>query len=449
MKDLADKADPRARIPSINILAARVRAAFSGQAPPRPVAIQLARYVAESLRREPAADVDALIHSLILPLREPGPRPVINATGILLHTNLGRAPLAEMRLAAALGQVAGYTDLELDLASGKRGHRDRHFAALARLVWQVEDATLVNNAAAAVCLALTAIAGKGETLVSRGELIEIGGSFRLPDIMNMAGTKLIEVGTTNKTKLPDYARAITADTACLLKTHTSNYRIEGFCQEVPLVDLVALGRQHRIPVMMDLGSGLSRSLAFPATGEPFIEDYLETDPDLLIFSGDKLFGSVQAGIVLGKKSCIDRLRRHPMMRLLRCDKLTIAIICHQLRDTLMGEASPLSLLAGQTQVALRKRASAIARALEVNAEVVAGEAFVGGGSLPQERRPSICLAFDKPAAFAKRLRLGVPSVVGYLRDGRFFLNLASVLPEQDEALIAALNNPTIRGAGQR
>ncbi len=443
MKDLPPQPDPRSRIPSINKMVERMVGVLGDVKLPRPLAVSLARLLADFLRAHPGAQLtDALIRTRVAPLLQPGPTPVINGTGILLHTNLGRSPLSREVLDAALDRVAGYTDLELDLDSGKRGHRDRHFSALARLAWGVEDATLVNNAAAAVALTLAALAANGETVVSRGELIEIGGSFRIPDIMNLAGTRLHEVGTTNKTKPEDYRLAINQRTACLLKTHTSNYRIEGFTGEVPLDELVRLGRKHHIPVVMDLGSGLSSSLPFPEVPEPFIEDYLEANPDLLIFSGDKLFGGVQAGIVLGTRQAVTKLRKHPMMRLLRTDKLTISVVCHQLRDTLLGKGNPFSQLACTSVDELRARAQNIVTACPgLKMEVAEAEGYVGGGSLPQERRPSVTLVIDVPnvSAFARTLRLGDPPLIGYVRNKKLYINLASVFPSQDPFLIALLN----------
>lgn len=437
------KPDPRSQIPAINTLVSQIEALFPGENLPSALAVRLARCAATQLRAEPKLTNDAkFLQRLVSPLLDPGPKPVINATGILLHTNLGRSPIPDSVVHSAMQAVAGYTNLEIDLASGKRGHRDRHFSQLAQLVWGVEDATLVNNAAAGVALSLSALGGGGETIVSRGELVEIGGSYRLPDIMHHAGTKLVEVGTTNKTKLNDYERALNQATGCLLKSHTSNYRIEGFTASVDLADLVKLGRAHKVPVVMDLGSGLSRSLAFPEVPEPLIEDYLEADPDLLIFSGDKLFGAIQAGIILGKKESVQRLRKSPMMRMLRADKLSISILCHQLQQTAMGHGHPLSQLANTSVETLRPRAVEIAKKLapHISCEICKEPAFMGGGSLPQEQRDTLCLKLQpkQVASFARRLRLGNPAVVGYIRNETFYVNLASVFPEQDSMLVEAL-----------
>ena len=437
-----ERPDPRTTIPPVNELAEQIRAACPELTLPHALSVRLARLLAARLRRANRGQVEvADLDAVIGPLRSPGPDRVINATGILLHTNQGRSPLDRDTVLAALDDVAGYTNLEMNLTTGKRGHRDMHFATLARLVWDAEDATLVNNAAAGVALALTAMGSGGETVVSRGELIEIGGSFRIPDIMTLAGTKLVEVGTTNKTYAEDYSKAITPNTACFLKTHTSNYRIEGFTSAVTINELTKLGRQHQVPVIMDLGSGLSESLTFPKVSEPFIEDYLKAKPDLLIFSGDKLFGGVQAGIILGTKAAIQKLRKHPMMRMLRCDKLSIGIVCHQLARTVTLKRNPFADLAVTKLDDLKARAQKISDAVPaLGLAITEDKGFIGGGSLPQEARPSVSLscAPAKPDVLARRLRLGTPPVVGYIREEKLIFNLASIFPEEDAALIEAL-----------
>lgn len=434
--------DHRQTIPSINRLAAMVGEQV-GEIP-HEAAVILARGLAQQLRENPGQEVDSpWLASQLAPLLNPGPQPTINGTGILLHTNQGRAPLDRDLILQALDRVCGYTDLELNLDKGKRGHRDRHFARLARMVWGVEDATLVNNAAAAVCVAIAALGELRETVVSRGELIEIGGSFRLPDIMRMAGTKLVEVGTTNKTHIEDYVWGIGPNTGCLFKTHTSNFRIEGFTAEVTLAELVELGRVRKIPVVMDLGSGLSQSLPFPKLPEPSIEDYLKARPDLLIFSGDKLFGSIQAGIILGKRHAVRAVRQHPMMRLVRQDKLSISIICHQLRETFLGKPNPLSQLANTPLAELRARAQLLAAGFSNEVvSVVDDVSFLGGGSLPQEKQPSVSLQIKvkKVDGFARQLRLGNPPIIGYVRNDHFLINMASLFPQQDQLVGQALKS---------
>ncbi len=438
---MRSSSDPRSRIPNINQLAATICQSYQPGLP-HELAVMVARQIAHRLRTQPGLVLDQkLIRQVAGPLTHPGPRQVINATGILLHTNLGRSPLSREVLEKAFLEVEAYTDLEMDLQTGKRGHRDRHFRDLARLVWDVEDATLVNNAAAAVCLCLAALCSGGETIVSRGELIEIGGSFRLPDIMAQAGTKLVEVGTTNKTRLSDYQGAIGSQSKALMKTHCSNYRIEGFTAEVSLTELARLGREAGLPTIMDLGSGLSRSLPFPQVSEPFIEDYLAAGPDILIFSGDKLFGGVQAGIVLGRHDLVQKMRQHPLMRMLRLDKLGISLISHQLSHTMRGRGNPFSQLANSSLEMLSQRSLSFCNSFpELEIEVAESSVCVGGGSLPQEQRPSLHLLIktSDPDRLAGLMRMGEPAVIGYIRHQHYHLNLASVFPQQDQTLIRCL-----------
>lgn len=440
MNDEQRGRDPRAQIPSINVLCEQITAVLSQWSIPHGMQVRLARLVAAEARAGQQAVDDAMIRRTAQGILHPGPQPVINATGILLHTNLGRAPLRQATVQDALMAVAGYTDLEWDRDSGKRGHRDRHFAAMAQSVWGVEDAMLVNNAAAAVALSLSALAAGGRTVVSRGELIEIGGSFRLPDIMALSGTTLVEVGATNKTKLDDYRRALQEPTACLFKAYPSNYRIEGFTAQVDLRDLVQLGREHKTAVIMDAGSGLPADLPFPELGEPTIEDYLRAEPDVLIFSGDKLFGGVQAGLILGNRECLQRLRQHPMNRMVRCDKFTIALVCHQLRDTLLGRIHPFAALANTRPEVLRQRADRIVSACKGwPMTVVEDAAFVGGGSLPREQRPAFAVRVEVNSveALAATLRRHEPAIVGHIHRGGLQLNMAAVFDTQVNAVIDA------------
>lgn len=446
MQVRSDSVDPRVKIPPVRDLIRRLEVFPSLKDLPHAAAVRLARFVADHMRAGKRAELsdDALAH-LLAPVLRPGPRPVINGTGIFLHTNLGRAPLDRDLVLEALDAVSGYTDLEFDLSTGKRGHRDRHFADTARLLFGVEDALLTNNAAAAVGLSLAALAGGGETVVSRGELIEIGGSFRLPEMMAFAGTRLVEVGTTNKTKLEDYRRAHGPQTACFMKAQPSNFQIEGFTHAVSLEDLCELGRELKVPIVMDLGAGLSDDLPFPEVPEPSIEACLNADPDLLIFSGDKLFSGVQAGIVLGKKAVISKLRKHPMMRMVRLDKLSIAVICRQLTAIKHGRELPLSRLALTPVETLKQRAESILAKLNSefrgSVQVIAGDAFIGAGALPTEKRPSVCLAIrhEKPNRLAAKLRNTPESVVCYVQQDLVLLNLATVFQDQDGLVADVLN----------
>ncbi|MGG5809312.1 L-seryl-tRNA(Sec) selenium transferase [Falsiroseomonas sp. CW058] len=366
----------------------------------------------------------------------PSLRPVLNLTGTVLHTNLGRAPMAEEAVAAAAGAMRGAVTLEYDTGRGGRGERDDHLRGLLRDLTGAEDALAVNNNAAAVLLALAALAAGRETVVSRGELIEIGGSFRMPDIMASAGTRLVEVGTTNRTHPRDYAGAITERTALLLKVHTSNYRIEGFSAEVAPRDLAAIARAHGVPMMDDLGSGTLadlRALGLPA--ERTVAEAVRDGADLVTFSGDKLLGGPQAGFILGRADLVARCAAHPLRRALRLDKVRIAALEATLRlyrdpDSLPRRLPALRLLL-RGEAEIRAVAEACRAPLAAWAgrdwrvEVVACRSQIGSGALPVETLPSAGLALhpvpglpgSAAGAMAARLRaLRVP-VIGRVREG--------------------------------
>jgi L-seryl-tRNA(Ser) seleniumtransferase len=378
-------------------------------------------------------------------------RPVINATGVVLHTNLGRAllsPLARERV----GLVAdAYSNLELDLATKERGSRYSHLEALLRRLTGAEDAVVVNNNAAAVLLALETLAQGKEVVVSRGELIEIGGEFRIPDIMRRSGAVLREVGTTNRTHLRDYAAAIGPDTALLLKVHTSNYRVVGFTAEVPSRALAELGRERGVPVMEDLGSGSLVDLrpdGFPY--EPTVPEVVAGGVDLVSFSGDKLLGGPQAGILVGSRAIVGRLKKNPLNRALRIDKLTIAALEATLyaydagtaRDTvptLRMLTEPLASVRRRARQVLAQLDRPLVRALP--ARVVEDRAQVGGGALPTVELPTAAVAIgpgpqirDLDAA----LRRGEPAVIGRITDDTLLLDCRTVLPGQVKALAAAV-----------
>jgi L-seryl-tRNA(Ser) seleniumtransferase len=379
-------------------------------------------------------------------------RPVINATGILLHTGLGRAPLADEALQALLSVARGYASVELDLHSGKRSQRVVTVEGLLRELCGAEAATVVNNNAAATLLTLAALAAGREVIVSRGQLIEIGGSFRLPEVMATSGARLREVGTTNKTRLDDYRRAISDQTAALLRVHTSNFRVVGFTAEVPLVELVQLGRQHGLPVIDDIGSGAL--LDFAALGfpdEPQAAASIRTGADLVLFSGDKLLGGPQCGIIIGRRDLVQRIARHPMMRAMRVDKLTLSALEATLRlyrdPQRAARSVPLLRLLRTELTELAARAQRLAvqvRGLAgiAKADAVQDVAYLGGGSVPTQQIPTWCVAL-KPSgssvsALAAALRRGAPAVVGRVQNDRLLLDLRSVFPEQDNDLLAAL-----------
>ncbi|WP_030171003.1 L-seryl-tRNA(Sec) selenium transferase [Spirillospora albida] len=389
--------------------------------------------VVDAQRRARAGEVpvDAVADAAAaaLPESASGLREVVNATGVLLHTNLGRAPLSPAARDAVL-LASGATDVELDLATGARARRGRSMlAALLERVPAAGAAHVVNNGAAALVLAATALAAGREIVVSRGEMVEIGDGFRLPDLLVSTGARLREVGTTNRTSPGDYAAAIGPDTGFVLKVHPSNFRMTGFTREASVAELSGLG----VPVVVDIGSGLlAPDPVLP--GEPDAATRLAAGADLVTASGDKLLGGPQCGLILGRAPLVERLARHPLARALRVDKLTIAA----LEATLRGPRTPTAEALHADVRTLRARAERIAA--ETGAEAVRCDAAVGGGGAPGVVLPSAAVALPEP--YAERLRLGAPAVMGRVEDGRCLLDLRSVPPESDGALIEA-----IRAAG--
>ena len=383
----------------------------------------------------------------------PSLQPVINATGTLLHTNLGRAPLAEEALQAIRDTALGYTNLELTLESGKRGHRFDHVEPLLCRLTGAEAALVVNNNAGAVLLALTAL-GKGrEAIVSRGELVEIGGAFRIPDVMEAGGLKLKEVGSSNRTHLRDYRQAISEQTAMLVKVHTSNYRIVGFTSEVPARDLVPLAREYELIVLEDLGSGMLFDLSgYGLPQEPTVTETVAAGVDVITFSGDKLLGGPQAGIIVGRKDLLAKIKHHPLARALRIDKLTLAALEATLRLYLDRKQAvrkiPLLRMLDAESTGSEQRCRQLLERLlgrvAAELEMVADLARVGGGAMPLTELPDHALAI-RPAhlsleQLAYRLRTGTPAVMGRLQDERFLVNLRAVSDAQMEDLTAALQS---------
>jgi L-seryl-tRNA(Ser) seleniumtransferase len=380
-------------------------------------------------------------------------RRVLNATGVVLHTNLGRAPLARRAMDHALEIGARYSNLELDLATGERGTRYAHVRDLICALTGAEDAIVVNNNAAAVLLCLSELAAGREVVTSRGELVEIGGSFRIPDIMRQSGCRLVEVGTTNRTHLADYERALTEDTALLLKVHTSNFRIVGFTASVPVADLVPLARPRGLPVMHDLGAGCLidlRPLGLPH--EPTVQQALSEGADLVTFSGDKLLGGPQLGIIAGRAELIGRLQKHPLLRALRVDKMTLAAfeatlrIYRDARDP-AAEVPALRMLAASAE-SIRERAAPLAARLAgelpagSSVEVIAGSSQVGAGSAPGVDLPTWLIAIrprqPEVAVIEARLRSMTPAVLLRVHAGALLVDLRTVDPDEEEALLAAL-----------
>ncbi|HEX3629503.1 MAG TPA: L-seryl-tRNA(Sec) selenium transferase [Candidatus Dormibacteraeota bacterium] len=390
----------------------------------------------------------ARIRALIDDLRRPRLRPVINATGVVLHTNLGRAPLATSAAEAAAHIATRYSTLEFDPRTGRRGRRDDLVADALRHLTGAEAAAVVNNCAAAVLLMLTALARGKEVIVGRGELVEIGGGFRMPEIMRVSGARLVEVGTTNRTRLDDYAAAITPRTAAILKVHPSNFEVIGFTESVELRALVELARARGVLLLHDLGSGsLLDTAAYGAPSEPRLQDSLEAGVDLVASSGDKLLGGPQAGLLLGRKAVLDRVMKHPLARAVRVDKLTLAALAATL-DLYLRQAGtevPVWRMIGDPPASIARRATAWQSRLAelgVQAELVASSSAVGGGSLPGQRLPTTALAVTArkggAAALLDRLRAQEPPVVGRIDQDRVLLDPRTVLPDEDDALIDAV-----------
>ena len=380
-------------------------------------------------------------------------RRVINATGIVVHTNLGRSPLAEAAVEAVAEVARGYSTLEYDVATGERGSRHVHVEELICRLTGAEAAMAVNNNASAVLLGIAALARRKEAIVSRGQLVEIGGSFRIPDIMRESGAKMVEVGTTNKTHLRDYASAITPRTGLILKVHSSNYRVVGFTEEVPLADLVALGAEHGIPVFEDQGSGVLVDLAkYGLPGEPTIGAAIAAGADLVSASGDKLLGGPQAGILAGKREVIAKLKKHPLARCVRLDKMTLAALEVTLRlyldeERLFAEVPTLRMLT-MTAAEAGERAERLARAIrdacgdEFEITTAPDTSRAGGGALPMEDIPTVVVALApkrmSATALEERLRLGDPHVIARIRDDRLLLDPRTLREDEEAEVVSAL-----------
>jgi L-seryl-tRNA(Ser) seleniumtransferase len=404
----------------------------------------------------PELDLESLLQELLQKIQAAGQaslRRVINATGVVIHTNLGRSPLAAAALAQIQEVAAHYSTLEYDLARGERGSRHDHLEGLLQEVTGAEAALVLNNNAAAVLLALTSLAKGKEVIISRGQLIEIGGSFRLPEIMAVSGALLKEVGTTNKTHLKDYEQAISLETALLLKVHPSNFRITGFTAEVALPELVALGRRYGLLVVEDLGSGCLIDLSrYGIEREPTVQEALKAGADLVLISGDKLLGGPQAGLALGERSVIARLRAHPLTRALRPDKLTLAGLEATLRlyldEPQAVAAIPTLRMLARPVAELNRQALALARSLRralgprVQVQVVASIGRVGGGALPQVSLPSRALALAmpplSPQQLEARLRRAQPPVIARIEQDTLLLDMRTLLPDDLPVLKAAL-----------
>jgi len=445
--------DARRALPAIGTLLAMPDVQGLVDRAPRSIVTEAVRAAVERARRDPAAvpsDSDgwfAMIRDELARREQASLRPVFNATGVVLHTNLGRAPLARVAVDAISRTAAGASNLEYDLATGERGSRYVHCASLLCEVTGAEDALVVNNGAAGLVLALNTLAEGMESIVSRGELIEIGGSFRVPDIMLKSGSILREVGTTNRTHPDDYRRAIGERTGAIVKVHRSNFEVRGFVAEASLRDLAAIGRETNLPLLMDLGSGLLISLeAYGLRGEPTVREAVHDGATLVVMSGDKLLGGPQAGILVGTREAIDRCRRNPLTRALRVDKLTLAALEATLSlyrdpERAVREIPVLAMMTASRE-SIQARAVAVAGALRgagIDCEVIASEAAVGGGAFPTARLASAAIAIEgKASDVEEKLRTSADPVIGRIVDDRLLLDLRSIAADHDESFAAAV-----------
>ena len=372
-------------------------------------------------------------------------RPVINATGVVIHTNLGRAPLADAAVERVASIARGYSNLEYDIEKGARGSRTVHAESLITAITGAEAALVVNNNAAAIMLILAGLATGREVIISRGELVEIGGGFRIPDVMRQSGAVLREVGTTNRTRITDYAASVSPATAMLLRVHPSNFRIEGFTERPSLADLVGLSGTTSVPVVEDLGSGC---LLDDLAGEPSVQASIAAGVDVVCFSGDKLLGGPQCGIIAGRRALVDRLRTHPLMRALRADKITFALLEATLSEYRAGRAAttiPVQRMLHLPAEEIETRAQALADTLASNGwrvAMISGSSAVGGGSAPGLQLPTVLLSIARDGESAdateRWLRSLEPPVVARIEHDLVVLDLRTVLPDQDATLAALL-----------
>ena len=405
----------------------------------------------EAVRRgEAAQDVDGVVAGVEARAAsewQPWPRPVINATGVVLHTNLGRAPLSADAVKAASEAAARYNNLELDLTDGKRGSRNAHISSLVEQLTGAEAALAVNNNASAMLLGLAAVAAGREVIVSRSEAVEIGGGFRVPEVLRQSGATLVDVGTTNRTYAKDYANAITENTAAILAVHASNFRVEGFVHSPTIEELGRLGKERGVPVLHDLGSGcLLDTGRFGLAHEPMPQESIAAGVSLAFFSGDKLLGGPQAGIIAGTADLVARVAAHPLARAVRADKMTMAALSatllHYVRDE-AEEKIPIWRMIAATADDIGTRAAAWRNAVGGPTSLVPGVSTIGGGSVPGETLPTTLLSIDPatyggPDRLAARLRGGDPPVMARIADEQVLLDPRTVPPEEDDALVNAV-----------
>jgi L-seryl-tRNA(Ser) seleniumtransferase len=439
-------------LPSVDRLLSDERIARLTETYSRQAVLDLVREQLDNVRVEvtnggAAPDVEELVHAIEMWADErwgPWPRPVINATGVVLHTNLGRAPLSDDAIEAMRTAGMGYSDLELDLGTGTRGSRQAYISRLVSQLTGADSALVVNNNASALLLGLAAIAAGREVIVSRGEAVEIGGGFRIPDVLRQSGATLIEVGTTNRTYDRDYEAAISDETGAILAVHASNFKVTGFTHSPEILELAQLGQKHGIPVLHDLGSGcLLDTSAYGLAHEPMPQESIKAEAGLAFFSGDKLLGGPQAGIIAGRRDLVSRVGQHPMARAVRIDKLSMAALSATLLHYVKDEATsrvPVWQMIAADPGGLETRAQSWSKSLGHRTSVSHSVSTVGGGSLPGETLPSRVVAIDPGTSgtandIAARLRGGNPPVVGRIEDGKVLLDPRTVLPRDDDALL--------------
>jgi L-seryl-tRNA(Ser) seleniumtransferase len=434
--------DPRRQLPSVDSLLAGPGVAPLLATHPRALVVKAARAAVDEARvnggTAPAEGWDEAVRAAVRRLAVPSLAPVINATGVVLHTNLGRAPLAPAAIAAITRVAQGYSALEYDLGRGTRGSRHAICRDLLVELTGAADALVVNNAAGAVLLALSALARGGDAIVSRGELVEIGGSFRIPDIMARSGARVVEVGTTNRTHPSDYDRALTADSRVLLKVHRSNFQVTGFTADVAVVELAEMAHGRGIACVYDLGSGLLMNLSRwggGLSGEPTVQEAVATGADLIAFSGDKLLGGPQAGILVGSAAAIAACRADPIARTVRADKLTLAgleatLALYRDPEIAIREIPVLRMLTENPE-------SIRARAERLGGQLIEGDSEVGGGSFPGAKLRTWLAGFPDES-LAERLRANDPPIIARVAGSRVLLDARTIFPEQVETVIAAL-----------
>ena len=436
--------DPRRKLPAVDALLAEPGVVTLLGQHPRALVLKAVREAVDRARASggaaPAEGWDAAVRAAVDRLAVPSLVPVINATGVVLHTNLGRAPLAPAAIAALTRAARGYSALEYDLGRGTRGSRHAICRDLLVELTGAADALVVNNAAGAVLLALSALVRGGEAIVSRGELVEIGGSFRIPDIMARSGARLVEVGTTNRTHPQDYERALTADSKLLLKVHRSNFQVTGFTTDVAVVELAEMAHARGIACLYDLGSGLMMNLSrWGLSGEPTVVEGIAAGADLVVFSGDKLLGGPQAGILVGTEAAIAACRADPLARTVRADKLTLAgleatLALYRDPEKARREIPVLRMLTEDLE-GVKRRGEALLKG--VKGELIEGESEVGGGSFPGAKLKTWLVSLPD-ATVATRLRANDPPIIARVADGRTLLDPRTIFPEQVETVRAAL-----------